>query len=73
MPLQAHREGPQTAQTQVGLLRSRADAERDARALDVWGARAVAVAAPSIASAWPTMYFVAAWMDTSTPIVNGLK
>ena len=31
------------------------------------------VTMPSIASEWPTMYLVAAWMDTSTPCSKGLK
>ena len=29
--------------------------------------------APSIASAWPTIYLVAAWIDTSAPWANDLK
>ena len=29
--------------------------------------------APSMVSAWPPIYFVAAWIDTSTPCANGLK
>ena len=32
-----------------------------------------AVMLPNMASAWPTMYLVAAWMEMSTPLVKGWK
>ena len=74
MPLQPHVDRAHAPQAQIHLLRAGADAQA-AGLGDQPGCASgsVTVMAPSMASAWPTMYLVAAWIEMSTPCVNGLK
>ena len=69
----AQTQGEQLIETPAGPVRLPYDHFNVETAVFPYAARAFDVIAPSIASACPTIYFVAAWIDTSTPCSNGLK
>ena len=71
---QPHAHGAQAAQREVAIIRRGVAAEVLARRLGRLEHRAVAhEMMPIIASEWPTMYLVPAWIDRSQPWSNGLK
>ena len=73
MVLQPHAHGAQAAQHLVGIVGRAADAERDVGLVQLLPMLALAETVPIRTSEWPAGYFVAAWIEMSTPKSSGRK
>ena len=75
MTLEADIERAQAAQAEIGFLGAGADAEDDLAPSSTLVAEAASaeVMAPSMASAWPTMYLVQAEIETDDAVLERLE